>query len=213
MRRIPEVLGWERTSTPLHGERLDAVVGHLVTDGVETVLDLGCGSGALLERLLSIPHLRRIVGVDRSAYALLQAEGRLVFDDGGSDPRLSLREASITSLPADLAGFDAAALVETLEHLHPGQLSILEQGVFQRLRPGRVVMTTPNREYNEILGLAPGEVRHPDHRFEWDRARFQRWAEGVARRNGYSVTFAGVGPGNAWFGNATQMAEFQRDPD
>lgn len=189
------------------------MVEHLVTDGVETVLDLGCGSGALLERLLSIPHLRRIVGVDRSAYALLQAEERLVFEDGGSDRRLSLREASITSLPADLAGFDAAALVETLEHVDPGQLSALEQGVFQRLNPGRIVITTPNREYNEILGLAPGEVRHPDHRFEWDRARFQRWAEGVGRRNGYAVTFAGVGPGNAWFGNASQMAVFQRAPD
>jgi hypothetical protein len=72
-----------------------------------------------------------------------------------------------------------------------------------------VVITTPNREYNTLLGLRPDEFRHPDHRFEWERRRFEGWSRGVARRNGYSVEFDGVGPANAWFGSSTQMAVFE----
>lgn len=183
---------------------------HLRTGGVETVLDLGCGSGALLERLLAEPRLRRIVGVDRSPQALLTAAQRLASDDGAVDPRLTLRQGSATAVDEDLVGFDAAVLVETLEHLEPEHLSRLERSVFTRLRPGLVLITTPNREYNALYGLAPGELRHPHHRFEWDRPRFERWAAGAARRNDYSVEFEGIGPAHAWLGSSTQMAVFRR---
>ncbi len=210
MRSNAEVLGWEATSTPLHEERLEAVIEHLRAGTVETVLDLGCGSGALLERLLAEPRLRRIVGVDRSPRALLTAERRLASDDGAADPRLTLRQGSATAVDEDFVGFDAAVLVETLEHLEPEHLSRLERSVFTRLRPGLVLITTPNREYNALYGLAPGELRHPHHRFEWDRPRFERWAAGAARRNDYSVEFEGIGPAHAWLGSSTQMAVFRR---
>lgn len=208
--RDPEVLGWEETSTPFHEERLDAVLEQLLMGGPETVLDLGCGSGALLELLLGEPGLRRIVGVDPSQRALTAAAQRLVGADGTRDERLSLRQGSVTALDEDLAGFDAAALVETIEHLEPPRLSAMERALFARLAPGRVVMTTPNREYNTVYGLGPGEHRHPHHRFEWDRPKFERWATGVASRNGYSVAFQGIGPAHALYGSSTQMAVFAR---
>lgn len=207
------VLGWEETSTPFHEERLDAVLDQLMVGDVETVLDLGCGSGALLERLIGEPRLRRIVGVDPSQRALAAAEQRLAAADGTRDERLSLRQGSLIALTDDLAGFDAAALVETIEHLEPANLSAMERALFARLAPGRVVMTTPNREYNTVYGLAPDEHRHPHHRFEWDRPKFERWATGVADRNGYSVAFQGIGPAHAMYGSSTQMAVFARLPE
>lgn len=207
--REVEVLGWEERSTALHEQRLDAVMAHLLDPAVETVLDLGCGSGALLQRLVAERHLRRILGVDSSADALLIAQQRLTGRDGAIDERLSLRHGSITDVDRELTGFDAAVLVETIEHLDPGHLSRLELGVFARLRPGRVLITTPNREYNVLYGLAPDEHRHPHHRFEWDRSKFQRWATGVAERNRYGVAFEGIGPANAWYGSSTQMAVFR----
>lgn len=206
-----DVLGWEENRTPLHEERLDAVMDHLRADGVETVLDLGCGSGALLERLLAEPRMRRIVGVDNSPGALLTAEERFTSPAGSRDERLSLRRGSITDVDRDLTGFDAAVLVETIEHLDPAHLSRLERSLFTNLRPGLVLITTPNREFNVLYGLGPDEYRHAHHRFEWDRARFERWAEGVSHRNGYSVTFEGIGPANAWYGSSTQMGVFRRD--
>ncbi len=204
------ILGWEAVSTTSHEERLDAVIERLLEGGTEAVLDIGCGSGALLRRLLAEPHLRRIVGVDPSPRAMREAEQALLAQDGARHGRLSLRQGSAIGLDPDLSGFDAAALVETIEHLHPVDLSGLEASVFARVRPGRVVVTTPNRDYNVLLGLGRDEYRHPHHRFEWGRQKFQRWADGVARRNRYRVRFEGIGPANAWYGSATQMAVFDR---
>jgi hypothetical protein len=74
-----------------------------------------------------------------------------------------------------------------------------------------VVVTTPNAEYNvRFEGLAGGESRHPDHRFEWTRAEFGEWAEAVAARNGYAVRREPVGPEDPEVGAPTQMAVFGR---
>ena len=60
-----------------------------------------------------------------------------------------------------------------------------EHVVFEHARPGLVVVTTPNREYNaEFEGLPAGQFRHRDHRFEWTRAELQDWAGEVAGRHG-----------------------------
>ena len=51
---------------------------------------------------------------------------------------------------------------------------------------GTVVVTTPNAEHNvRYPGLADGQFRHRDHRFEWTRAEFAGWAEAVGVRYGY----------------------------
>jgi SAM-dependent methyltransferase len=192
----------------MHDARIEAVTARLLDGGAETVLDLGCGAGLLLCRLIAEPHIRRIVGVDNSPRALLLARQLLVSGDGSIDPRLELRQASVTDVHSDLEELDAAAMVETIEHLDPAHLGRLERSLFACLRPRLVVITTPNREYNTLLGLRPDEFRHPDHRFEWERHRFEGWSRGIARRNGYGVEFDGVGPANAWFGSSTQMAVF-----
>jgi 3' terminal RNA ribose 2'-O-methyltransferase Hen1 len=211
------VAGWEETNSTLHEARIDAVIERLLSSGATTVVDLGCGAGSLLLRLLAEPHLRRIVGIDSSSRALLLAKQLLTSEDGTIDPRLSVRQATVTDVQEDLEAFDAAVMVETIEHLDPALLGRLERSVFVRMRPRLVVLTTPNSEYNTLLGLEPGEYRHQDHRFEWDRRRFERWGRGVANRTGYRVEFEGVGPANAWYGSATQLAVFRRaddtDPD
>ena len=78
-----------------------------------------------------------------------------------------------------LEGFDAAAVVEVVEHLDPPRLSAFERVLFEFARPRTVVLTTPNREYNVTWETLPaGQFRHPDHRFEWTRQEFQDWANG-----------------------------------
>lgn len=66
--------------------------------------------------------------------------------------------------------------------------------MFAQARPGHVIVTTPNREYNRSTGCRPRRWRHRDHRFEWSRAGFATaWAEGVASRQGYRVSLRTVG--------------------
>ena len=112
---------------------------------------------------------------------------------------------------ARLAGFDAASVVEVIEHLDPPRLAAFERVVFEFARPGTVVVTTPNAEYNVRWPTLPaGKFRHRDHRFEWARAQFQQWATGIAERFGYAVRFAPVGPVDDEVGSPTQMGIFTR---
>jgi small RNA 2'-O-methyltransferase len=197
----------EEFGSPLHEERLDAVTDCIRASGARSVLDLGCGSGALLGRLLAEKQFTRIVGIDTSFEGLVLAE-RLKDTSPGQPERLSLRHGSFTDSDEGLTGFDAAAMVETIEHIPPAHLSRVERAVFSRMRPRLVVMTTPNRDYNERYGIAGDELRHVDHRFEWGRTKFEGWARGLAGRTGYDVTFQSIGPADAWLGGPTQMAVF-----
>ncbi len=102
-------------------------------------------------------------------------------------------------------------MVEVIEHLDPARLSSFERMLFEFARPQTVVITTPNAEYNKVWASLPaGDFRHKDHRFEWSRAEFQAWAEGIAGRFGYTVHFAGIGPVEAGVGSPSQMGVFER---
>lgn len=199
-----------RESTSLHKLRLEKVVETLLAGGVERVLDLGCGPGELLVRLAAEPQFKRIVGMDTSLATLGAARQQLGLQSGLDAGRICLWQASFTTCVEEFAGFDAAVLLETIEHVEPNRLSAVEQAVFAGYRPGLVVVSTPNFEYNELHGLPPGALRHRDHRFEWTRAKFRNWAEGVARRNGYQVTFDAIGSIDPRRGSSTQMATFSR---
>jgi 3' terminal RNA ribose 2'-O-methyltransferase Hen1 len=125
--------------------------------------------------------------------------------------RIELMHSPLTYRDKRLAGFDAAALVEVIEHLDAPRLAAAEQNVFGCARPGTVVVTTPNAEYNVRFQTLPaGQMRHPDHRFEWTRAEFAAWARGVAGRHGYAVRYLPVGPDDAEVGPPTQMAVFSQ---
>lgn len=204
-------IGSERTE--LHEERLDTVLGVLLQSGARTVLDLGCGAGRLLKRLVKERQFRRIVGMDTSIEALSQARRSLNDHASDVDGRLLLIHREFDVPDREFAGFHAAAMVETIEHVRPERLSVVERVVFGGWRPGVVVITTPNGDYNPLLGLAPGERRHKDHQFEWGRSKFASWSSGVAVRNGYDVTCEGVGLADPLRGSPTQMAVFRLKPD
>lgn len=98
-----------------------------------------------------------------------------------------------------------------IEHVDPERLDAVEQTVFGTARPGTVVVTTPNVEYNSRFeGLPAGEMRHGDHRFEWTRAQFRAWADGVASGHGYQVRYLPVGDEDPDVGPPTQLAVFTR---
>ncbi len=174
------------------------------------MLDLGCGSGELLRRLAGWAQFTRLVGIDIDEQSLDEARRTLGIGFPIPTDRVQVRYGSFEDPDPDLGGFDAAALVECLEHVEPNRLSRVERALFGRLRPGAVLLTTPNREYNALHGMAADELRHPDHRFEWDRAHFRRWARGVGERHGYGVHFVGIGPADPLHGSPTQMAIFRR---
>ena len=123
--------------------------------------------------------------------------------------RITLLQGALTYRDRRLAGFDAAAVVEVIEHLDPPRLGAFADAVFGIARPHTIVLTTPNAEYNARYdALEPDEFRHADHRFEWSRAEFRAWAQRVADKYRYDVTVAGIGEADAELGAPTQMGVF-----
>ena len=196
-------------STLLHVERLNTVVRTLLDSGARSVLDLGCGPGELLMRLREQAQFVRLLGIDIDGRALADARAVMGLNWLQPDPRLAVRLGSFEDVDAELTGFDAAVMLETIEHIQPGHLPRVERAVFAGMHPCLLLVTTPNQEYNVLHGMAAGRKRHSGHHFEWTRAQFQHWASGVAQRHNYRVDFSNLGPPDPVRGSSTQMAKFE----
>ncbi len=201
-------------NTSLNEQRINVVAAALRSSGAKRVLDLGCGEGKLIRALLADRQFEQILGMDVSYRSLETAAKRLDLErmPERQRARVTLMQGSLTYRDKRLAGFDAAALVEVIEHLDPPRLASLERVVFEFARPGTVIVTTPNAEFNATWETLPaGQFRHKDHRFEWSRAEFQTWARGIARRFGYTVEFVGIGVEDSALGSPTQMGVFSAE--
>jgi len=198
----------------LHQQRIAAVMAILRETGARRVLDLGCGEGQLLREMIANRQFTEIVGLDASNRALERASERLHLDRLAptEHARVTLLHGALTYRDDRLAGYDAAALVEVVEHLDSPRLPAFERVIWEFARPGTVIVTTPNREYNVRFPTLPaGHLRHKDHRFEWTRAECAAWAEGVAARYGYTVRLLPIGSEDPDVGSPSQMAVFSRE--
>jgi 3' terminal RNA ribose 2'-O-methyltransferase Hen1 len=193
--------------------RTDAVTSALDEAQARRVLDLGCGDGRLVQALLRHGSFDEIVGVDVSVAALHRAARRLGLDEMAPKQRERVRllQGALTYRDRRLTGYDAAVLMEVIEHVDLGRLDALERAVFGSAQPTTVIVTTPNVEFNvRFEELPAGSLRNRDHRFEWTRAQFEAWAGGVADRRGYAVQIRPVGIVDPDVGPPTQMAVFTR---
>jgi 3' terminal RNA ribose 2'-O-methyltransferase Hen1 len=128
----------------LHEQRLNAVTEVLKTGGAQRVVDLGCGSGKLLKRLMAERQFTEILGLDISLADLEQAARRLRLErlDERQRSRITLAQGALTYRDRRIEGFDAAALVEVIEHIDIDRLESVERVVFAFAKPQLVVVTT-----------------------------------------------------------------------
>ncbi|MBT4140732.1 MAG: 3' terminal RNA ribose 2'-O-methyltransferase Hen1 [Candidatus Latescibacteria bacterium] len=198
----------------LHKQRLQLVVSECEKSGAQSIVDLGCGEGRLLELLLQKPQFDNIIGIDVSHHILERAAKRLKLDQMPANRRrrIQLLQGSLVYRDARLETCDAAAIVEVIEHIELFRLPMFERVVFEFSRPKTVIITTPNSDYNVRWSSLPaGKFRHHDHRFEWTRAEFQTWATHVCEQFGYTVTYHPIGHNDSEVGAPSQMAVFTRE--
>ena len=197
----------------LHDQRHDWAIETLKAEGSRTVIDIGCGEGRLLRRLAEVGLFTKLTGADVSTTSLAYAERRLHLRTlpPAQRARLKLFQTGLTYRDKRLAGYDAATVVEVIEHIDTERLPAFEQALFGEAQPTVIVLTTPNREYNAVFEQkTKNGLRHRDHRFEWSREEFAQWARGCAERHGYRVETGGIGPDEPQLGQPTQKAVFKR---
>lgn len=197
----------------LHDQRLEAVAAKLASLGVTSVVDLGCGEGKLLQLLVKNRMLRKLMGMDVCLRSLDWAEKRLNLNEGNQRKRdrINLIHGSLMYRDDRIAGFEAAAVVEVIEHMDLPRLAAFERVLFEFARPQVAVVTTPNKEYNAVFEtMDPDAMRHEDHRFEWSRAEFESWCEHIRSTQGYQFEISGIGEAHAEYGAPSQMAVFKK---
>jgi len=200
----------ERKET-LHQKRLKLVLEQIKKSSAESVIDLGCGEGKLIRMFLKEKQFKRITGTDVSYNELTKAKDRLHWDEMAprQKERISLFQGALTYKDKRLEGYDAAAIVEVIEHLDENRLKSFERVIFEFAKPKTVVLTTPNGEYNVLYeNMEENAMRHTDHRFEWTRKQFEEWANKVAMNNNYKVEFLPIGEEDSKVGAPSQMAIF-----
>lgn len=205
----------EKVERPLglHEQRLGTVLSVLRGVGAKRVLDLGCGEGKLIRLLLGDSQFEHILGMDVSWRSVEIAHDKLKLNQMGEKQRarIELIQGSLMYRDKRLEGYDAAAVVEVIEHLDAPRLAAFERILFEFAKPGHVIVTTPNVEYNALFPTLPaGKMRHRDHRFEWTRGEFESWANRVAGQYGYTVRIQPLGPVDEALGAPTQMGIFAR---
>ncbi len=203
----------EEPQLRIHELRLHAAKDELLLAGAKRVADLGCGEGKLIKLLLAEKQFEFVLGMDVSYRSLEIAKERLKQERMPERlvQRVQLIQGSLTYRDKRLEGFNGAALVEVIEHLDEPRLAALERSVFEYAKPGVVVITTPNAEYNiRFADYEEGKMRHNDHRFEWTRKEFESWGADLAVKYGYNVIFKPIGEVDAEVGALSQMAVFSR---
>ncbi len=210
---MPEPAVVKERKANLHRQRLELAVKKLCESGASSVIDLGCGEGKLVRMLLKKGQFSKIGAMDISYSELGKAKERLHWDDMAprQKERIDLFQGSLMYRDKRLAGFDAAALIEVIEHLEEDRLQAFVRVLFEYARPGTVVLSTPNVEYNSLFeNLQEGILRHDDHRFEWSRKQFESWANKVCQNHNYRVEFFTVGEVHHEVGAPSQMGVFTR---
>jgi len=195
----------------LHEKRLKLVAEVIKASGATKVLDLGCGEGKLIKLLLANRQITEIVGMDVSYNELLKVKDKLHWErmSPQQQARLKLLHGSLTYKDDRLEGFEAAAVVEVIEHLELNRLQAFEKALFGYAKPKMVVLTTPNQEFNVYWEqLEAGTMRHDDHRFEWTRQEFATWTQHIATTYGYQAEILPVGEEVENIGSPSQMAIF-----
>lgn len=200
--------------TPLNTLRLNAVKDAVLASGASTVIDLGCGECRLTSLLLNESQIKKVTACDVSVRELEKAAGRLHLDrmQPYRKNKLTLMQASLTYRDKRFEGYDCACVVEVIEHIEPMRIPAMERSIFEFAAPGTVIVTTPNKEYNENYQfLNSDELRHNDHRFEWTREEFRAWTEHICETFGYSCIINGIGDNDENYGTPTQMGVFTKN--
>jgi SAM-dependent methyltransferase len=150
---------WSRL---LGGDRARSVI---VNDYVHEpqgarVLDLGCGTGDMLEHLPAV----RYVGIDISPQYIARARARF------ADREAEFHVGDATAVPDGLEAFDLALVTGVLHHLDDAQAVRLLSGAASALRPtGRFLAVEPtftigqNRFARALIARDRGQhVRTPE---------------------------------------------------
>ncbi len=176
----------------------------------EKVVDLGAGEGKLSVQVGFVAGVKEILAVEPSEMERLKANKRFEeVDEKQNFITPTTMMGSLFYYDERLLGKDVMILCEVIEHIDQERLPKIMTTILQIYKPKALIITTPNKEYNQVYELEEA-YRHNDHRFEWTRQEFKNWCNSQSRNVPYEVIFDGVGEEHERYGHPTQLCMFRR---
>ncbi len=121
----------DRARAPSYRAMVCSLIEHMAPQPGETILDIGCGSGALDRILAGLRPANPITAIDINPF--LQREAMALAAEAGLHAAIAFRPGSAEALPFPDASFDCAITVTVLEECDADQA--LRQA-WRVLRPG-----------------------------------------------------------------------------
>uniref|UniRef100_A0A6J0T025 Small RNA 2'-O-methyltransferase n=2 Tax=Pogona vitticeps TaxID=103695 RepID=A0A6J0T025_9SAUR len=213
-----EVIRTVKFTPPLYKQRYQFIKQLVSKHEPKKVADLGCADCRLLWMLKFCRCIEVLVGLDINEDVMKEKMHMLSPLPGDylqpSERSLTviLLQGSVVHKDPCMLGFDMITCIELIEHLEEKELEKFPEVVFGFMSPSMIIISTPNSEFNHLLSTVTS-FRHPDHKFEWNRAQFQSWALDAAARYDYTVEFTGLGapPPGKDVGFCTQIGVFVRN--
>ena len=177
------------------------------------IVDMGAGEGKLSARLAYIPGVESILAVEPSGQSRLRAMERFAKLEERSGIA-AMPEPIIGSLfyfDEQLQNQDVMILCEVIEHIDAYRLNGIMDTIMNEYQPEVLLVTTPNKEYNQVYAMERESFRHHDHRFEWTRAELAAQCEMWTKQAEYTFEIRGIGEYAEGFGQPTQLVIFRKE--
>ena len=178
----------------MHGAKRRRDAGGRDADraGAHRVIDMGCGQPALCCASQQAPGVQRSLSgsMSRVRCAAPAMPQRV-------NERFTVRQSALTYADQILVGYDAAVLMEVVEHVDESRLPALERSVFGCAKPNAATArTTPNAEYNVRFATLPSDLPTGYYRFELTPVPRGRGRRRTSRLllSGYRPRRSQVGP-------------------
>ena len=188
----------QQEQTPV---RLNELRYRAITDVVaglshkRRIVDMGAGEGKLSAKLAYIPGVESILAVEPSGQSRLRAMERFAKLEGRSG-LAAMPESVIGSLfyfDEQMQHQDVIILCEVIEHIEAYRLNGIVDMIMNEYQPEVLLVTTPNKEYNQVYAMEQESLRHHDHRFEWTRAELAAQCEMWTKQAEYTFEIRGIG--------------------
>ncbi len=170
-----------------YNQRIDWIGNHLIREGLD-VLDFGCGSGTYIgkfaknfETYYAHDHNEEELEKAKIIVKKKQLEEVVVFIENMSgiseDTKLQV------------------ILTEVIEHNHEKEARGILKSMLNNDRIRRVLITTPNKAFNQYYLLGDDEVRHHDHVNEMTSAELEAFIGSCSKGLKYNwvAKFHGIG--------------------
>lgn len=134
-----------------------------------SILDVGCGEGITLNRLIGENIGKKLEGIESSKLAIELSKK--------INPNLNIKYGNIYSLPYKDGAFDLVICTEVLEHLDNPKKGISE---LTRVSSKYLLLTVPNEPWFTIQRILRGKNilhlgAHPEHVNHWTSQAFKRF--------------------------------------